>query len=263
VTGYTLILLGTLLVAGLMAILWWIQTRTANAGIVDAGWAGGIGLLAAFYALAGGGYWLRSLLLAGMVGFWSIRLTSYLMFNRVIGHPEEGRYVALRQKWKTGINQKFFIFFEFQAILAAFLAMPFLYAARNTSPQISTLEWSAVALWVIAMAGEAIADAQLKSFKDNKANKGKTCQAGLWHFSRHPNYFFEFLIWMAWAFFAWDSPHGPWGFISPMAILYFVLFLTGIPPTERQALRTRGDEYRRYQQTTSGFVPWFPKKPSN
>ena len=261
-SGYTFILLGTALVALLMLVLWWIQTRTRNAGIVDAGWAGGIALLAIFYAALGGGYWLRSALLAGMVGFWGVRLTSYLLFTRVIGHPEEGRYVALRAKWKTGLNVKFLLFFEFQAILAAFLAMPFLYAARNPQPRLSLLEWASVGLWVVAMAGEAVADMQLKKFKDNRANKGRTCEAGLWHYSRHPNYFFEFLIWMAWAFFAWDSRHGEWGFLSPGAILYFVLFLTGIPPTEKQALRTKGEAYKRYQETTSVFVPWFPKKPA-
>ena len=261
-SGYSLLLAGTVLVAVLMLVLWWIQTRTRNAGIVDAGWAGGIALLAVFYAALGGGYWLRSLLLAVMVGVWGIRLTSYLLFTRVIGHPEEGRYVALRAKWKTGVNAKFFLFFEFQAILAAFLAMPFLYAARNPAPRLSVLEWASAGLWLIAMAGEALADRQLEKFKQDRANKGRTCQVGLWHYSRHPNYFFEFLIWLAWAFFAWDSRHGEWGFLSPGAILYFILFLTGIPPTEKQALRSRGEEYKRYQQTTSAFVPWFPKKPA-
>jgi steroid 5-alpha reductase family enzyme len=81
----------------------------------------------------------------------------------------------------------------------------------------------------------------------------------LWRYSRHPNYFFEWLIWMAFAMFALGSTGGFWGLLSPALILYFVLRVTGIPATEAQALRTRGEEYRRYQQTTSAFVPWFPK----
>lgn len=258
---FTLVAAGVALVFLLMLALWWIQTRTLNAGIVDAGWAGGITLLAVFYAGLGQGYWLRSALVAAMVAAWGVRLTSYLLFTRVIGQPEEGRYKTLRLKWKTSLNLKFFFFFEFQAFLAVFLAMPFLFAARNSTPRLSVLEWSSVALFFLAFAGEVLADSQLKRFKENPANRGKTCQVGLWHYSRHPNYFFEFLIWMSWAFFAWDSPHGEWGFVSPVAILYFVLFLTGVPPTERQALLTKGEEYRRYQQTTSMFVPWFPRKP--
>ena len=110
------------------------------------------------------------------------------------------------------------------------------------------------------MAGEAAADAQLNKFKSDPSNKGRTCQVGLWRYSRHPNYFFEWLIWVAFALFALASPGGCWGLLSPALILYFVLRVTGIPATEAQAIRTRGEEYRRYQQTTSAFVPWFPKK---
>ena len=92
------------------------------------------------------------------------------------------------------------------------------------------------------------------------SNKGHTCQVGLWRYSRHPNYFFEWLIWMAFALFALASRGGYWGLISPALILYFVSRVTGIPATEAQAIRSRGEEYRRYQQTTSAFVPWFPKQ---
>jgi steroid 5-alpha reductase family enzyme len=132
-------------------------------------------------------------------------------------------------------------------------------ASRNPDPRVSLLEGAAVALWTLAMAGEAAADAQLNKFKSDPSNKGRTCQVGLWRYSRHPNYFFEWLIWVAFATFALGSPGGFWGLLSPVLILYFVLRVTGIPATEAQAIRTRGKEYRRYQQTTSAFVPWFPK----
>jgi steroid 5-alpha reductase family enzyme len=260
-SGYALVELGTAIAVLLMFVLWLVQVQTRNAGIVDAGWAGSIGLLAVFYAASGGGYWLRAVLIFGMVAFWSARLTVYLLMTRVVGQPEEGRYVTLRAKWKTGTGWKFLIFFELQALLAVFLAMPFLYASRNSDAKLTVTEWAAAGLWVVSMLGEVTADLQLKRFRDNKANKGCVCDVGLWHYSRHPNYFFEFLIWMAWAFFAWSSPHGEWAFLSPGAILYFVLFLTGIPPTEKQSLRSKGEAYRRYQQTTSAFVPWFPGKP--
>jgi steroid 5-alpha reductase family enzyme len=255
----TLILLGTGCVATLMLVLWLIHLRTGNAAIVDAGWAGGLAILGALYAALGGGYWVRSALLAAMSAIWGLRLAIYLLTTRVIGHPEEGRYQELRRQWKTNIPAKFLAFFEFQALLDVVLALPFLLAARNPQPGISALEWIAVALWIVAMAGEAAADAQLSKFKSDSANRGRTCRAGLWNYSRHPNYFFEWLIWMAFALFALGSPYGYWGLLSPALILYFVLRVTGIPATEAQALRTRGEEYRRYQETTSAFVPWFPK----
>ena len=255
----TLLVIGSVTVAALMLALWLIHLRTGNASIVDAGWAGGLALLGILYAALAGGYWLRAALLAAMAGIWGLRLAIFLAL-RIIGHPEEGRYQELRRQWKTNVPLKFLAFFEFQALLAVVLSAPFLLAARNPSPGISLLEWSAVALWIVAIAGEAAADAQLSKFKSDAANKGQTCQAGLWAYSRHPNYFFEWLIWVAFALFALASPDGYWAILSPALMLYFVLRVTGIPATEAQALRSRGEQYRRYQQTTSAFVPWFRKE---
>ena len=255
----TLGLIGTASVMALMLLLWLIHLRTGNAAIVDAGWAGGLAMLGVLYAALGGGYGLRSALLAVMAAIWGLRLSIYLLTTRIIGHPEEGRYQELRRQWKTNIRFKFLLFFEFQAVLCVLLAVPFLAAARNAAPRISMLEWAGVAIWAVAMVGEAAADAQLSRFKADPSHKGHTCQAGLWRYSRHPNYFFEWLIWMGFALFALDSPGGWWGLLSPALILYFVLRVTGIPATEAQALRTRGDEYRRYQRSTSAFVPWFRK----
>jgi steroid 5-alpha reductase family enzyme len=257
----TPILIGTASVAALMLLLWLIHLRTGNAAIVDAGWAGGLAILGILYPALGGGYWLRSALIACMAGIWGFRLGGYLLFTRVIGHPEEGRYRELRRQWKTNIPFKFLLFFEFQALLCVALAVPFLAAAGNPAPAISLIEWAGVALWALAMAGEATADAQLSAFKSDPSSKGHTCQAGLWRYSRHPNYFFEWLIWVAFAIFALASPGGYWGLFSPALILYFLLRVTGIPATEAQAIRTRGEEYRRYQQTTSAFVPWFRRTP--
>ena len=255
----TIVGIGAAAVAALMFVLWLIHLRTGNAAIVDAGWAGGLAILGILYAALSGGYRPRSAMIGAMAAIWGFRLGVYLLATRVIGHEEEGRYQELRRQWKTNIPLKFLLFFEFQALLCVVLAIPFLAAARNSNAEFSWVEWAASGLWVIAMIGEALADAQLSAFKKNPANKGRTCQAGLWHYSRHPNYFFEWLIWMAFAAFALPSPGGYWGLISPALILYFVLRLTGIPATEAQALRSRGEEYRRYQQTTSAFVPWFPK----
>jgi steroid 5-alpha reductase family enzyme len=256
----TLVLMGAASVALLMLLLWLVHLGTGNAAIVDAGWAGGLAMLGVLYAALGGGYWLRSAIIGTMAGVWGLRLAIYLLATRIIGHPEEGRYQELRRQWKTNISSKFLLFFEFQASLCVVLATPFLMAARDVTPSITPLEWIAVALWTLAMAGEAAADTQLNKFKSDPSNRGRTCQVGLWRYSRHPNYFFEWLIWVAFALFALGSPGGYWGLLSPLLILYFVLRVTGIPATEAQALRTRGEEYRRYQQTTSAFVPWPPKE---
>ena len=253
---------GWALVAFLMLILWLAQRRTGNAAIVDFGWALSLVLLAALYALQGGGFFWRSLMMVGMAGVWGLRLAFYLLFTRVIGHPEEGRYQQLRAGWGPAVQRNFFFFFQGQGVLNILLALPFLLAALNPQPDLTVLEYSAFGLWLLAFLGEVVADAQLARFKSNPAHRGKVCDVGLWRLSRHPNYFFEWLIWVSYALFALASPYGYLGLIAPALILFTLLKITGIPATEAQALRSKGEAYRQYQQSTSIFIPWFPRRAS-
>jgi steroid 5-alpha reductase family enzyme len=258
--AFSLLSVGAIIVTVMMFLLWITHILIRNAAIVDVGWAAGLGLLAIYYACAAPGLTPRRVLIAAMAAIWSFRLASYLLFARVIRHPEEGRYVQLRQAWKTNLPLRFFFFFQFQAILDLVLSLPFLLACLNTRAALGIFEYIGAAIWFFGILGEATADAQLDAFKKNPANKGKTCRAGLWNYSRHPNYFFEWTIWVGYAVFCLAAAWGWLGLISPALILYFLLGLTGIPATEAQALRSRGDEYREYQRTTSAFIPWFPKK---
>ncbi len=258
--AYPLVMVGAGTVFAFMFVLWLIHLRIRNAGIVDIGWAASLAMLAIIYASLGHGYPPRKWLIAGMACGWGLRLAWHL-YRRVVGHPEEGRYAQLRKDWgRSGnIGIKFLIFFGFQALLDVILSLPFLLAAVNPLSRISPLEYAGVAIWLIAVVGEAIADAQLAAFKRSEANRGKVCDVGLWNYSRHPNYFFEWFVWVAWATFALASPFGWLALICPALMLYFLYRITGIPATEAQALRSRGKAYRRYQQTTSAFVPWFKK----
>lgn len=255
----TMILTGAIAVCSVMFLLWLIHFPLHNAAIVDAGWAGGLAMLGVLYAVMGAGWGPRRVAIATMASIWGLRLAIYLLCTRVIGHPEEGRYVQLRKQWRTGIPLKFFLFFEFQGVLCIVLALPFLLASQNPAPAFSVAEYAAVFLWVVSIAGEITADMQLNAFKSDAANRGKTCRAGLWKYSRHPNYFFEWLIWVAFCLFGIDSRYGYLALLPPALMLYFLFRVTGIPATEAQALRTKGDDYKRYQQTTSAFVPWFPR----
>jgi steroid 5-alpha reductase family enzyme len=252
--------IGFLIVFILMFILWVIHLLIRNAAIVDVGWSVGLGLLAIYYAYAGPGNPTRKYLIATMVAIWSLRLAAHLLFSRVIGRPEEGRYVQLREDWKTNLPFRFFFFFEFQALLDLVLSLPFLLACLDRHTPLGLFELLGAAVWLIGISGESIADAQLEAFKKNPTNKGRTCRSGLWNYSRHPNYFFEWAVWTGYAIFCLASPGGWLGLSSPALILFFLLRLSGIPATEAQALRSRGDEYRQYQHTTSAFIPWFHKK---
>jgi len=259
--AWALLLLGTLVVVLIMLGLWWLGIRNHNFSYVDIGWSGNFAVLAVLYAALAPGHLPRRVLIASMFAAHGLRLGWHLA-KRIIGEPEEGRYTQLRKEWGASgnLNLKFLGFFEFQAVLNAFLTLPLLLACFNRAPQLHPLEIAGAALFVAGLLGETVADAQLAAFKRDPANKGAVCDVGLWRYSRHPNYFFEWLIWIAYAVFAVASPHGWIAMAMPVLMLHFLINVTGIKATEEQALRSKGERYRLYQARTSGFVPWFPKR---
>ncbi len=257
-----LVLTATAALGLAFTVVFFIARRIDNYGIVDIAWSYAFAALAAYYALAAGGWPVRRALLGALVCLWSLRLGTHL-YIRVMGHhPEEdGRYRAMRTRWAANFAVEMFKFFQLQAVSVVLLGAAFLAVSLNPAPALHPLELAGAALWLLALSGEALADAQLAAFKRHPANRGRVCDAGLWRYSRHPNYFFEWLVWVAFFVFALGSPWGWVGIIGPASILYLLLRVTGIPMNEEQNLRSRGDAYRRYQQTTSAFVPWFPKQP--
>jgi steroid 5-alpha reductase family enzyme len=194
-----------------------------------------------------------------MFALWGVRLALHLA-TRIIGEPEEGRYVQLRAEWgrKGNVNLKFLGFFQFQALLNVVLGLPMLFAVVNPTAQLHALEVAGGAVWLMGLVGESIADAQLKQFKRQAINKGKVCDVGLWGWSRHPNYFFEWTIWIGYALFALASPYGWLCLALPPLMLHFLINVTGVKATEEQALRSKGDAYRHYQHTVSMFIPLPP-----
>jgi steroid 5-alpha reductase family enzyme len=250
---------GWLLVAALFFALWLVERKQNDASLVDAGWAGSLGGLAFFYAALGPGLFERRLLMGMLVGAWAFRLAGYIVL-RHRGSEEDGRYQEIRANWKDEAHRFFFFFYQAQGLLAALLSLPFLLIAFDESPSIHALEVAGIALAAMAFVLESVADRQLAGHRRDPENKGKTCRRGLWRYSRHPNYFFEWLIWVGYAVAALRAPYGFTALASPLLMLYLILKVTGIPPTEERALRSRGEDYRRYQRTTSAFVPWFPKE---
>lgn len=246
--------------AALMAVLWLLAVRHRDAGLVDVGWAASLCGMALFYAVAGDGSVEQRVLAGAVGGVWAGRLAWHLLTDRVIGKPEDGRYQALREHWGDRANLHFAWFFQAQALLAAGLSLPFLVIAHCELETLATVQVVGLVVFVGAKAGEALADRQLARWRADPDNRGKTCRDGLWRYSRHPNYFFEWLIWWGFALLAWPAPYGPWMWFGPVVMYVFVTKLTGIPYTEAQSIRSRGDDYRRYQQTTNAFFPWFPRE---
>ncbi len=250
---------GLAVVFGLFFI---VARRINNYGVVDIIWSYAFAALAIYYAMLGDGWLIRRILIACMVTVWSARLGTHL-YRRVVSHhpAEDGRYAQLRKAWAGNFIPKMAGFFQMQAASVVLLGVAFFVVCLNRDPHLRPLEIAGAILWLLALVGEAVADAQLAAFKRHHRNKGHVCDVGLWYFSRHPNYFFEWLIWVSYFVFALASPWGWIAAIGPASILYLLLRVTGIPLTEEQSLRSKGDAYRQYQKTTSVFVPWFPKKP--
>lgn len=248
-------------VALLMLVIWIWGTRIKNYGVVDIFWAFNFAIIAVMIWLLASGDHTRKLMVCGLALLWSLRLGVYLLI-RVGSHldVEEGRYKQLREEWKDHLNIKFFVFFQMQALSNVVLAIPFFIIALNPNPHISILEYIGAAIWLLCIIGEGLSDWQLKQFKKDPANKGKVCQYGLWNYSRHPNYFFQLMIWVSVLVFALPSPYGWLALICPLSIGYLIFKVTGIPMTEEQSIRSKGEAYKAYQRSTSVFVPWFKKK---
>ncbi|PTT04169.1 hypothetical protein DBR11_00295 [Pedobacter sp. HMWF019] len=244
-----------------MTGVWFWAEKIGNAGVVDVFWALNFPVIGIVLYFLANGLSLRKELICSMVVLAGLRLGLHLG-KRVFSHlnEEEGRYLQLRKEWAAHGSRNFFWFFQFQAISNVVLAIPFFLIAMNTQPEIHFLEYIGMGLWCVAFVGEAVADAQLTKFKSDLANKGEVCAVGLWSCSRHPNYFFQSLLWTSYFLIAVTAPLGWLAVLSPLIILYLLFRVTGIPATEEQALRSKGEKYRMYQKTTSVFIPWFKKK---
>lgn len=242
-----------------MAGTWLLSMRARNLGYVDVAWAGLMVVSALFVGVIGEGSALVRSLVAFFGSVWGTRLCLHLL-HRVLNEEEDGRYRALRSAW-NGDRAKLFLFFQLQALAIVLFSLPLLAAAAGVMHDIDVGIVLASMLWLISLLGESVADRQLARFRAAPGNRGKTCRKGLWAWSRHPNYFFEWLHWLSYVPLAL---HGPLFWLSlagPVLMFAFLYRVTGIPWTEAQALRSRGEDYRRYQREVNAFFPWPPRDP--
>ena len=237
------------------------QTKAKNAGIVDAIWAFGIMAASLYFAVRGNGAVEIRTLMAILSGVWFFRLGLHI-FLRMLSEAEDGRYAHVRNLYGKKVNWFHAPFFSFQAGLIVLFSLPMWFVAHHQNPSTVAMSIAAIII-VLAFIGEYQADHQLHLFRSDPDNKGKTCRQGLWKYSRHPNYFFEWLHWFAYPILAIGMQYAYCLWLAPICMFLFLWYITGIPFTEQQAIKSRGDDYRHYQKTTSAFFPWIPKKPPN
>ena len=265
----TLALIACVLAAGvtlsvLLTGAWAVQQRTGNARWIDCGWTmsvGSTGVAGALLPVTDLANASRKWAIAILVAVWCLRLGSHLL-QRALRGLDDPRYAALRKQWGAGAGSQMFWFAQSQAMAAVPLVLAVLLAANRPGNWPDWQDLAGLGLLAAGIAGAGISDWQLRRFSTEQSHRGKVCDAGLWRWSRHPNYFFEWLGWVGIAVVALDvtSAYGfGWlAFLAPVLMYVLLVHVSGIPPLEEHMLRTREVAFRTYQKKTSRFFPWPP-----
>jgi steroid 5-alpha reductase family enzyme len=246
----------------LMTGAWVAQRRTGQSGWIDTIWSFAVGAVGAGLALApiqaSGWPTGRQILVATLALAWSLRLGLHIM-RRTRKGGDDPRYKALADEWREDFSRRLFWFLQIQAASGFVLTISIFVAAHNPHAFPAGGDIFGTALLVVAIIGEAIADNQLARFAAKPENRNRVCEEGLWGASRHPNYFFEWLGWVAYPIIAVGLPPanatGLIALIGPIFVYWLLVHISGIPPLEAHMARSRGDAFRTYRQRVNAFFP--------
>lgn len=249
---------GSIIILTLVTLLWFYSIYIKNVSIVDIFWGLGFVILNTYYLLAVDSFTNRQILLLILVSLWGIRLSGYLAF-RNIGKPEDYRYQQFRQDYGPERYWWFSYFqvFLLQGGLILIVSLPLLAININQSG-INWLDYIAVLVWSLGFIFEAGGDYQLAQFKKNPKNKGKVLRSGFWKYTRHPNYFGDATVWVAYALFCIASG-SYWQIMGTIIMILLIVKVSGVAMLER-TLKDTKPAYREYIEKTHSFIPWFPKK---
>lgn len=239
-------------------VLYRVAIRMQLMALVDTLWTVGLGLAGIAFLVSQSLDSIQAYLVLVLLSIWSFRLSFHIIKDRILKGKEDPRYANLAEYWGARAEKNFLYIFMGQIPLVAVFMLPVSVAMQVPASGFRWVDLLAVSTAFIALLGEGIADRQLAKFRADPKNKGGVCQQGLWHYSRHPNYFFEWLHWWAYVFFAWGANNWWLSLVGPFAMYIFLRYVTGVPPAEKSSLKSRGDAYRQYQASTSVFFPWKP-----
>ena len=242
-----------------MSLIWLWYRHTKNPSVVDVGWASGLTIIGMLY-LYSSPISMRQLFLSLVLLIWGLRLGGYLWFTRIHQNLLDKRYTKLSENWKISKPLGFLLNFQFQGVLIFFVSLPWYFISQIPSDRsMSAIDYLMILIALLSITAESIADYQLQSFKAH--HPGEVCDVGLWFYSRHPNYFFEWVTWCVYACFAFPAPLGLIAWISPL-MLYGIMTRITAPITENGSIQSRGELYLRYLRVTPMFFPNLLKKKS-
>ncbi len=239
-----------------MTAAWAVQRRTGASGWIDTIWSFAVGLGGVAAIVISAGTPERRLAAFLLIAIWSIRLGSHIG-SRTRGGGEDPRYAKLVEEWGKNAAKRLFMFLQIQALAGLILVVAIYLAASNTATFPRIFDIVAIGLALTALAGEAISDRQLARFRRKPEAKTEICEEGFWRYSRHPNYFFEWLYWCAWPLLALTGP-SPFAWaalLAPVLMYWLLVHASGIPPLEDHMLRSRGEKFRALQRRVNAFFP--------
>ena len=255
IMGWNLVAVAAMMITG-----WFISLAYRNVTIVDSLWGLGFILVAWLTFFMSDGVWSRKMLIAVLVTLWGLRLSIYLSW-RNWGKGEDPRYGSWRKKsgdrfWLVSLFKVFILQALFLWVISVAVQIGQL---APTPAKLTWLDGLGIIVWAVGFTFESLGDWQLAKFKSDPASKGRVMDRGLWAYTRHPNYFGEFLIWWGIFLITLSTPNSWWTILSPAIITMVLLKMTGIPLTEQELVKNRPG-YSEYVKRTSAFVPWFPVK---
>lgn len=236
-----------------MFVTWLVQVKTKDASYVDVIWALGIGCATLYTFIFFTDYSLRKIIIFLCPLFWSLRLSYHLTRRLLYLNQEDSRYKTMRESMADKANLGFLIFFQVQAIFVIMFSLPIMCALLTESKDFNFIDLLGLVIFITAFTGESLADRQLLSHRKQYGAK-VTCQSGLWYYSRHPNYFFEWIHWFSYACFCFYSSYFLFTLMMPFVMLFFIIKITGIPHVERESLKKKPD-YKEYMANTPMIIP--------
>lgn len=246
-------------VAILFFTIWLVSVKVRDASIVDIFWGLGFVLVAWVSYVTGDGAPSRRILMATMVTLWGVRLSAYLA-RRNLGKGEDYRYQAMRKRHGDRFPiVSLLSVFGLQAVVLWIVSLPVQAAQVYPDPKdLGILDFIGIGIWAIGLFFESVGDAQLAKFKADPSNAGKVMNRGLWRYTRHPNYFGDFMVWWGIYAVALATKTAWWTFIGPAVMSFFLMRVSGVPLLEKSLRKNRPD-YETYIKQTSAFFPRPPK----
>ena len=264
-TVWTLALVVALALSALMTLAWWVAWRSGQSGWIDGIWSlstGGVAALAALAPLDGATVTGRTWLAAACAALWGVRLGGHIVI-RTIGAGDDPRYAALKRQWGASAAGRLWLFLQSQAIAGMVLTAAIVVTAHAPAAFGTVGDIVGLGIYALGIAGGTVADRQLAAFRRDPAHRGGVCDVGLWSWSRHPNYWFEWLGWCAWPVMALGSGaavSGSIALLAPLMMYWLLVHVSGIPPLEAHMQVSRGERFTAYAARTSAFWPRPPRR---